>query len=169
MAESQLLKTPDGFDLALEYVEVPAATKAVIFAHGMTVSRTDEGICVRSAKILNDLGISTMRFDFRAHGESSGLPEKDFTISGELIDLTVIFDWVKKDGFEKIGLAGASFGGAIASLFAGEHAAEIDRLALINPVLNFDHCFLHPRLPWGKKYLTKYQESLAKKSLCSGW
>jgi pimeloyl-ACP methyl ester carboxylesterase len=156
------IKTPDGFVLDALYTTVENSSKAIIYAHGMTVNKDDEGILVRSEPLLNKLGYSTLRFDFRAHGKSSGDSMKDFTVSGELIDLETIIKFIDKD-LEFIGLAAASFGGSIASLYVGKDPQKIDRLFLANPVLDFDKSFLNPSTAWGKKYFSKMQGTIKKR------
>lgn len=138
------IKTPDGFILDCIFVKVPHSSKAVIFAHGMTVAKDDEGIFVRAEDKLHKAGFSTLRFDFRAHGKSSGDPIKDFTISGEIIDLETIIKFAQNEGIRWIGIAGASFGGSITSLFLGKHPKLIQAVFLANPVLEYDKIFLGP-------------------------
>lgn len=159
---SIILTTPDGFKLSVEYEKIEKSEKVVVFAHGMTVDKNDEGIFVKAALKLKDLKVSTLRFDFRAHGESSGKPENDFTISGELTDLATIMLFVKNEGFKKIGLAGASFGGGIAALYAGEHVEEIEALVLANPALDYKKCFLNPTTEWARKHFVNLEDRLSK-------
>lgn len=156
------IKTKDGFKLSVVYKNLHESARVVIFAHGMTVDKDDEGIFVRAEKLLNEAGISTIRFDFRSHGKSSGKSEKDFTISGELQDLTTIVEFAKNEAYEWIGLAGASFGGGIAALFAGDHGKDISALALANPALDYSKAFLKPTTPWAKKHFDDVFERLKK-------
>lgn len=159
---SMTLKTKDGFELSVEYEKVDDTNKIVVFAHGMTVDKDDEGIFVKAARRLNELGISTIRFDFRAHGKSTGQSANDFTISGELNDLGTIMEFVKKEEYEKVGLAGASFGGGISALYTGDHTDEIDALALANPALDYEKCFLNPTTPWAKEHFSHLKDRLDK-------
>ena len=135
--------------------------KGIIFAHGMTVNKVDEGVFVRADQILNELGFSTIRFDFRGHGESDGDSIKDFTISNELIDLESIYSFLKSEGAERIGLAGASFGGGIAALFSTKHP-DINKLLLVNPVLDYKKCFLNPTTLWAKEHFFNVFERIDK-------
>mgnify|MGYP003969291577 FL=1 len=159
---SLTLNTSDGFVLSVDYEKVEESTQVVIFAHGMTVNMDDEGIFVKAARKLKDLHISTIRFDFRAHGKSTGKSEIDFTISGELIDLDTIMKFVQDEGYKKIGLAGASFGGGISALYAGEHATDIDALVLANPALDYKKCFLNPTTTWAREHFSDLDERLSK-------
>ncbi len=151
------IKTIDGFELDAEYEE-KSQEKIIVFAHGMTVDRYDEGIFVRSAKKLVELGYSTLLFDFRAHGKSEGDSTKDFTPSSEVKDLEVVINWVKEKGYKWVGLAGASFGGSVSSLFVGKHPEVVNKLLLANPVLNYRNCFLEPNTEWGKENFSNWQE-----------
>lgn len=156
------LKTPDGFVLDGEFTRVKDSTKGTIFAHGMTVARNDEGIFVRAEPKLNELEFSTLRFDFRAHGKSSGNSIKDFIISGEIKDLKTAVDFMLEQGIKTLNLAGASFGGSIASLYVGDNQYLIKSLFLANPVLNFDKGFLRPTTIWALKSFANLYDRLGK-------
>ncbi|MEX2028334.1 MAG: alpha/beta fold hydrolase [Candidatus Curtissbacteria bacterium] len=80
------IKTPDGF--VLDGVFNKVSPKGIIFCHGTTMNKDRESIFTRVEPLLNERGFSTLRFDFRGHGKSSGDPTGDFTISGEITDLT---------------------------------------------------------------------------------
>ena len=146
------IKTKDGFLLDAVFNKIEGSKKGIIFAHGITVNKNDEGFFNRAEVKSNDLGFSTIRFDFRAHGKSSGDSVSDFNISGELIDLETIVQFMKDEGIRDLNLAGASFGGGISALFAGRNVSQIKSLLLVNPVLDFEKTFLKPTTPWAKKY-----------------
>ena len=146
------IKSLDGFTLDAVFNKVPHSSKGVVFAHGMTVDKDDEGIFVRAEPRLNKLGFSTLRFDFRAHGKSSGNSITDFTISGELKDLDAVISFMEGEGLKWIGLAGASFGGGIAALYASENPQTIQALLLANPAVNFEKGFLNPTTRWAMKH-----------------
>lgn len=156
------IKTADNFSLDATFVKVEKSTKIIIFAHGMTVDRDDEGIFVRAEKELNQSGFSTLRFDFRAHGKSQGDSIADFTISNEIKDLEAVFNFIKNHGFNWIGLAGVSFGGGIAALYAGKYPKQIQSLFLANPVLNYEKEFLNPTTPWAKEHFRNVFERIDK-------
>lgn len=155
------LKTPDGFILDGEFKKVENSNKGIIFLHGMTVDR-DEGIFVRSASKLNQLGFSTLRFDFRSHGKSSGNSINDFTISGELIDVQTVVEFMLKQRISLLGIAGASFGGGIASLYVGSNGNIIKALFLANPVLDYKEGFLNAKTDWILKYFSNFKSKLNK-------
>jgi alpha/beta superfamily hydrolase len=145
------IKTQDGFLLDAVFNKKDGSS-GIILAHGMTVDKDDEGIFVRAEKKLNQVGFSTLRFDFRAHGDSQGDSVKDFTISGELKDLESVVDFFEDRGVDNIGLAGASFGGGIAALYAGKYPEKLKALFLANPCLDYGKCFLNPTTPWAREH-----------------
>lgn len=144
------IKTSDGFELDTAYYKADG-DKIVIFAHGMTVDKDDEGIFIRAGDYLHADDFSTLRFDFRAHGKSSGDSAKDFTISGELHDLETVVQWVRKQGYREIHLARASFGGSIVALYAGKYPHLPVSIFLANPVLDYQKAFLNPTTPWAQE------------------
>lgn len=154
------IKTVDSFTLDGIFVKVEGSTKGIIFAHGMTVNKDDEGIFVRAEPELNDLGFSTIRFDFRAHGRSSGDSIRDFTISGEVRDMEAVVKFMQDQGIERLGLAGASFGGSIAALYVGQNPDTVQKLFLANPVLDYDKAFLHPTTVWAMKLFFNLSDRL---------
>lgn len=154
------LKTSDGFVLDGTFTKVGKSTKGIIFLHGMTVARDDEGIFVRAESKLNKLGFSTLRFDFRAHGKSSGDSIRDFTISGEIRDLKTVIKFMQNQGISWLGLAGASFGGSIASLYVGDNPRSTQKLFLANPVLDYDRAFLHPVTVWAMRTFINLSDRL---------
>ena len=155
------IRTEDNFELdtILNNLHSP---NGIIFVHGMTVDKNDEGIFFRAEKKLNKIGFSTLRFDFRAHGKSQGDSVKDFTISGEIKDLEAVVDYFENKGVKNIGLGGASFGGSISALYAGKHSNKIKALFLANPCLNYEKCFLNPTTVWARKYFKNIFERIDK-------
>ena len=145
------IKTPDGFSLDAEINLIPGSHKGVIFCHGITVDKVNEPVFPVAVKQLNNAGISTVSFDMRCHGKSSGNSIKDFCASGALTDLKTIYEFVRLK-INNLGLVGASFGGSIGSIFAGgADGYNIKALCLINPLLNYNS-LLHPNTDWTKTY-----------------
>lgn len=124
--------------------------KCVILCHGITMDKEEEGIFTKLASRLSDSGLAVFRFDFRAHGESEG-ESVEMTITGETQDLDAAVKLMRSKGYSQFGVLGASFGGGIVSLFAGDHQELIKTLVLWNPVIDY-RCLLEPQLPWPLKY-----------------
>lgn len=160
-----IIKTSDGFELDADFQQIESSSKCVVFAHGITVDKDKEGVFVRSSKILNQEGISTLRFSFRGHGKSSGVSQDDFTISGQLIDLGTVISYVNNHGLNVVGLAGASFGGGASSLYVGLHPDQVKALFLVNPVLDYSQAFLNPTTPWAKKHFSNMKARVKEEGL----
>ncbi len=67
--ENLTLTTSDGLSLAAWWVEAPEAKATVVLAHGYLMNRSE---LAPLAYALYRQGISTLSFDFRAHGRSGG-------------------------------------------------------------------------------------------------
>lgn len=138
--------------------------KAIILAHGITVDKDEMGIFETLAERLKDNGFAVFRFDFRGHGESEG-KSIDMTIKGELLDLHAAINEVGKHDFESVGLLGASFGGGIATIFAGDFQTQLKALCLWNPCLNYDHSVINPAFPG----MSEINEKRKKEIKEQGW
>lgn len=93
-----------------------------------------------------DLGMDTVRFNFRGVGKSAGTYGEG---AGELQDCLAVVDWVKQQQPQhQILLAGFSFGGCIAM----QCAAQIAPIGLISiaPAVTKMNCALTPFIacPW---------------------
>lgn len=136
MKQSIILQTPDGFDLDADYYPGTNGI-GIVFCHGLRWFKEGEEPFVKAAKELNTKGSSTLLFDFRGHGKSSGDSARDFTITGQLTDIDVAMQFLKDEGCKTIYLAGASFGAGACVLYAVQHL-EITKLLLSNPSLDYD-------------------------------
>lgn len=138
-SERPLVFTNQGMQLVgmLHRPEGAGRFPAVTFFHGCTASRVEaRWIFVEIARALADRGIMVLRFDFRHSGESQGRFE-DMTLSGEVSDGIRSLDVLCADHDAdpgRIGVLGASFGGAVAVHVAARMAGRIRSCALINPV-----------------------------------
>lgn len=148
MEEKVFIESEDGLKICGIWTTPDRKSEnAIVLAHGITVDKDEEGKFSETAKLLAQEGYAVFRFDFRGHGESDGTSQ-EMTISGELLDMKAAFQEVRSKGYSKIGLVGASFGGGASAIFAANNPQEVTCLCLWNPVLNYDHCFIDPYLPW---------------------
>ncbi len=108
--------------------------QVIIFCHGFNSSKESK-TNIALQKKLNNGKISTFRFDFFGHGESDGKFE-DITISEGVDDTLNAIDFLKKQGYSKMGLFGSSFGG-ITSVMTASKTDNLSMLALKSPVSNF--------------------------------
>jgi uncharacterized protein len=121
---------------------------AAVLVHGGGVTRHEGGFFTRLAMGLAAKGIASLRFDFRAHGESEGRQE-DLTISGILNDIRAAVDHLQGlAGSQSVNLIGASFGGGISAFFASRHPRQIRGLVLLNPLLNYKKRFIDDKPYW---------------------
>jgi len=119
----------------------PTAEKekpVVILCHGFFRSK-DGKTFVGLERILNEKGISTLRFDFFGHGESEGKFE-EVTTSEAVDDILGAIKFLKESGYGKIGLMGSSFGG-MASIIAASKVNDLYVLALKSPVSDYSSLF----------------------------
>jgi hypothetical protein len=132
-------------------LETPAGDPApvVLLLHGFTGSRdelpvtgTDEGVFSRTARLLAEQGIASLRIDFRGSGESPGA-FADTTFEGQVADGLAALDWLEAnptvDG-QRLGVIGWSQGGLVATAVAGR-SDKPDALALWAAVANPEESF----------------------------
>lgn len=156
------LLTKDKFKLAglLNLVENPIG--AVIFVHGMTGEIKTEYTFRKIANLLHEQNIATIQFDIRGHGNSQGVSEKDFTISGAIEDLRTIHDYIRKLGNKNISIVANSLGAGITTLFVLDSKIHVKSLCFTNPVLDFSNSFIHPHSQWMKSNFDSATEQLNK-------
>jgi len=97
-------------------------------------------------KTLNQLGITTIRFNFRGVGASEGEFAEGI---GEQDDVLAVVDWVKQEyPNAKIGLAGFSFGSYVTAMMQSKVNPEF-LISIAPPVARFDFSnFVAPKCPW---------------------
>ncbi|HHG3160594.1 TPA: alpha/beta hydrolase family protein [Vibrio parahaemolyticus] len=96
----------------------------VLMLHGFNGNRdelpvkgTDEGLYSRTARVLANHGIASLRIDFRGSGESDGNWE-DTTFSSQIEDARAAIEWLRDShdiDKSRIGVLGWSQGGLVAS------------------------------------------------------
>ena len=143
------LRSLDGVRLAGTLVTPEAAAdRGVVFVHGGGVTREEGGFFARMASGLAEAGVASLRFDLRGHGESEGRQE-DLTLSAILNDIRVAVGHLRTTtGVERVSLLGASFAGGICGYFAARGPEQVERLALINPLLNYKKRFIDDKPYW---------------------
>lgn len=126
---------------------------AVLMCHGYAGNKAGRyRIYVLIAQKLAELGIASLRIDFRGSGDSEG-NFSDMTISSEVSDALKGIEYLRNQANidkDRIGLLGNSLGGAIATLTAAQDG-NIKSLVLL--------AALFSSKPWREKW-----ESLAKQN-----
>jgi pimeloyl-ACP methyl ester carboxylesterase len=131
-------------------VVVPSVDGAqtAVLVHGGGVNRDEGGFFTRLADGLAAVGVASLRFDFRAHGESEG-DQKELTLAGVANDIRAAVEHARATiGDRLVHLIGASFGGGITALFASRHPDLVRTLVLFNPLLNYKRRFIDEKPYW---------------------
>lgn len=103
-------------------------------------------VVTMTARALNELGIATVRFNFRGVGQSEGSFDNG---RGETLDLLAVTDWVRKVcPDDALWLGGFSFGSWVA-LLGARHLPVKQMISIAPPVglRSFDGV-LPPACPW---------------------
>jgi len=152
------VRSLDGLRLAgTAVVPTGRPVGAAVLVHGGGVTREEGGFYTRLAAGLAAAGIASLRFDFRAHGDSEGRPE-DVTIAGIVNDIRAVMDQLQflLGDEAPINLIGASFGGGITAYAAARYPKRVRRLVLINPLLNYKKRFIDDKPYWHDDRIDEY-------------
>jgi len=106
----------------------------VILVHGHSSNKNTKSFSLLR-KLIESKGISTFRIDLSGHGESGGKFE-EATVSLVSNDILSAINYLKSQGYKKIGLVGSSFGG-IASTIAASKSKDLLFLVLKSPVSDY--------------------------------
>lgn len=97
---------------------------AILMCHGLAGDKTGKyRIYVILAKQLSELGIASLRIDFRGSGDSEG-DFADMTIESEVSDAIKALEFLEKDSkidTTRLGIFGRSVGGTVALMAARRH------------------------------------------------
>lgn len=111
----------------------------VIILHGFAGNKTGPHfIFVKLSRMLEKMGMASLRFDFAGSGESDG-DFIDMTVLGELEDAKNMLDFARTLDFvdtDRISLVGLSMGGAVASMLASARKSNVHSLCLWAPAGN---------------------------------
>lgn len=124
----------------------PRAWGIVCHPHPLYGGTMYNKVITTTVKALQNLGLATVRFNFRGVGSSEGEFDEG---QGELKDLIAVMDWVQHDSnVQAIWLAGFSFGAYVAAKAATQ--IPVQQLVTIAPAVeNFPMKQLPPiKCPW---------------------
>ncbi|MEV6363180.1 alpha/beta hydrolase [Nocardia asteroides] len=143
------VRTFDGLHLAATLVTADRPSgQAVVMVHGGGVTREEGGFFTRLAVGLANAGVASLRFDLRGHGGSEGRQE-ELTLSTILNDIRASLAVVKDvTGAGDLALLGASFGGGVCGYYAAKRPADLSRLVLLNPQLDYKKRTIDSRDYW---------------------
>jgi hypothetical protein len=121
---------------------VRGAVPAVLLFHGFTGTRnelpiigTSETMYMRTARVLAEHGIASLRIDFCNSGESDGTYQET-TFTGQVSDALAAVDWLDdQPRIGHIGIIGLSQGGLVASVTAATDS-RVEAVVLWSAVAN---------------------------------
>ncbi|BAW04839.1 alpha/beta fold hydrolase [Nocardia seriolae] len=143
------LRSLDGLLLAgTAVVPQDAPAHAMLLMHGEGTDREQFGFYARLAEELGRAGCASLRFDLPGHGESQGRQE-DITLSGllNLIDAGLRELRTLAAG-SSLSLVATGLTGGIAAGYAARRGDELDRLALIDPLIDYQRHFIDEDPRW---------------------
>lgn len=123
-----------------------AITAVVCHPHPQMGGTMQNKVVTTLSRVFRELGLNTVRFNYRGVGKSSGSFAKGI---GETEDLLAVLDWVKQERpQDTLWLAGFSFGAYI-SLRAA-NLRSIDCLVSVAPPVHYSDFFelSLPTCPW---------------------
>jgi len=118
---------------------------ALVFCHGFMGNKLGHNFMfVKMARMLENLNIASVRFDFTGSGESDG-EFKDVTLSSEIRDCENVLNFVSSIDYidkENINILGFSMGAIVAIIVASTHNDIIKNSILVSPAVNMYDIFL---------------------------
>jgi alpha/beta superfamily hydrolase len=127
----------DAADVRLEGRLVAASPKlAVVITHPHPLygGDMDNAVVATVAEAYAQQGWSTLRFNFRGAGRSTGHHEDGF---GEQKDVQAAIDYLQNLGFDRIDLAGYSFGAWVLAGWSRNTGDHCHRILLVAPPVAF--------------------------------
>lgn len=144
-------KSMDGVKLCGVFT-TPDVTKGyVLMAHGITMDKNEwNNFYGELSQELCERKFASLRFDFRAHGESEG-NQRELTVIGELLDIKASIKKIQEKRNDKISIIATSFGAGPAILYTAQNPHKVNCLILLCPVLDYEATFLNPIVPWARE------------------
>lgn len=136
--------------------------EAVVLCHGISTDKNEYlDFLVTMQARLNAIGVSTLRFDFRGHGESALSPDS-FSIGSQVVDLLSAVHWLHQKLPDcRVSFLGVSFGAPPCLMIdRWLPGLSLGPRFLIAPVLSYSRTFLSPESNWAKE--TFYEEAQLK-------
>lgn len=127
-------------------IRTRSQSRAVIVTHPHPLYGGDmnNNVVAAVADAFGRQGWSTLRFNFRGVGQSTGQYADGL---GEQDDVQAAIDYLKTNGFQTIDLAGYSFGAWVLAGWSRNQASDGHRLFLVAPPVAFVDFDLHTPIP----------------------
>ncbi len=138
MEEKIFINSTDGIKICALISNI-VSDKIILLCHGIRGDKNERGSFNLLAKEIQKNGYSTIRIDFRAHGESTGI-DYEMTISKEIEDIECVINFLRSKEYKEIIILGASFGAGIISLLDYSKFPEVKALVLWYGALDNYEC-----------------------------
>ncbi len=137
MEEEGWVKALDGHKVGFTRRKADNSRGTVVMCHGIEMDRNEwKDFYSRVAEELADNGFSSIRFDFRGHGESE-MDDLDLSVSGMVMDLEAVLE-----GIDELHVLASSFGAIPAILCAEEQ--DLESLTLLCPLIDTHRNYFEP-------------------------
>lgn len=137
MDEEGWVKALDGHKVGFTRRKADNSRGTVVMCHGIEMDRNEwKDFYSRVAEELADNGFSSIRFDFRGHGESE-MDDLDLSVSGMVMDLEAVLE-----GIDELHVLASSFGAIPAILCAEEQ--DLESLTLLCPLIDTHRNYFEP-------------------------
>ena len=162
--EAVEFRSLDGTVLRGTLRAAPSPRAGVLFVHGITVDRDEDGFYETFADRLDPVGATSLRFDLRGHGKSGGSYE-EATLTGVINDIGCAHELLvsKLPHGTPTFVIAASFGGGLSVCWAASEAskpaahgsgAPLRGLVLLNPLFDYGKRMLFDKPYWIRGGLT---------------
>jgi pimeloyl-ACP methyl ester carboxylesterase len=138
------------FDILINESHGNTTNAIIIMTHGIFTDKFEKGRFDILSNLLCENNFTTVRFDFRGHGDSH-FNFNQFTVTGAVIDYFTVLRELNSLYTLPIIVIGSSFGGSIVLLCEYFNIIPIKSFVLINPVVDYISTFIKPFLNWGKE------------------
>ena len=156
MQQTRLL-TVDGFEIDTVITRA-GSSDVVVWMHGISVNKDEYLDFFRDgAQWLASNGVTSIRFDFRGHGKSSG-SSLEFSVVAQSLDVRAVMEFAQREFPDaRIHLVGTSFGSPPAIFAAARYCDVVSSVSLISPVLSYQRTFLQPETEWARELFSEAQ------------
>lgn len=118
----------------------------VIMAHGYPGTKESHNdLFGQIARMLDEDGLDSLRFDFRGCGTSSGTPEQ-FTLHSAHADFELVIKWAREKGYKRFFFIGEGLGALIAAM--SSETKNLRGLVMLWPYLDLPETALKEFLPF---------------------